>query len=95
MGQTHTVRGRATSVRRDNSGVLSVVYHSTEVVRVNPDGSVVLDSGGWRSFTTKARMNQAATQYGLGYRVYQKAFDWFVSFNGHELTFTDGMTLTR
>ena len=32
-------------------------YHSTDVVTFQPDGGVVLKSGGWRTVTTKERIN--------------------------------------
>jgi len=80
MSQTHKVGKTATTVTRYFTGELSVVYHRTEVVHVSGDGSIItLNNGGWRTNTTKLRMNQAANQYGLGYQVYQKDFSWFVS----------------
>ena len=38
----------------------------------------MLDTCGWKSATTKTRMNQAANQFGLPYRVYQKDYVWYV-----------------
>ena len=38
----------------------------------------MLNTGGWPTVTTKARMNQTANQYDLGFTVYQKDFNWFV-----------------
>jgi hypothetical protein len=82
----------ATSVSSTN-GRLSVRYHATEVVAADlSNGIVTLDSGGWHSYTTKARMNQASNQFGLGYTVAQKDHSWFVHVNGQTLPFTDGMT---
>lgn len=48
--------------------------HSTGVVRFRPDGTVTLDSGGWRSVTTKARINKFAP----GVQVYQRSGQWFM-----------------
>ena len=59
-------------------GVLCVVYHKTTVVEASPD-VVKLDTGGYRTATTKTRMNQAARQFDLGYTVRQKDYDWFVT----------------
>lgn len=58
-------------------GFTQVVYHSTPVVKFSAS-TIVLDSGGWQSATSKTRMNQAANQFGLGYNVFQKDWDWFV-----------------
>jgi hypothetical protein len=93
MGQTQRISGRATNVFTDDEGILNVVYHATHVVRSFPSGKIVLDTGGWRTVTTKARMNQAANQFKLGYSVFQKDFDWFVAWKGKTLSF-DERTIT-
>ena len=82
MASVHTVGSTATTVRR-NAGILSVVYHSTEVVRVDANGDITLNTGGWMTNTTKLRMNQASNQYGLGFQMYQKDHRWYVS-SGHD-----------
>ena len=74
-----------------------VTYHQTEVVRYHGGNEFTLDSGGWRTVTTKRRMNQAAQHWGRGFRVYQKAGEWFVSIfaadDGRDFQFRDGMTV--
>jgi len=72
----------------------NVKYHWTDVVKFD-HVRVILDSGGWRTPTTKTRMNQTSNQFGLGFRVFQKDFEWFVEFGGEVLPFIDGMTLDR
>lgn len=42
-------------VRRDDA--IAIRLHQTDVVTVFPDDSIKLDSGGWRTVTTKERMN--------------------------------------
>jgi hypothetical protein len=79
MGQMQRVGSRHTTVVRRADGVLRVTYHNTDVVTVHANGSITLDTGGWKSVTTKARMNQAANQYGLNFRVHQDDFAWFVT----------------
>ena len=61
-----------------------------------PRVDVILDSGGWRTPTTKLRMNQASRQFGLGFHVYQKNFDWFVDLprQNRTLPFEDGMVFS-
>ena len=49
---------------------------------------LTLDDGGWATSTTKTRMNQASRQFGLGYRVFQKDYDWFIEVNGEVIPFT-------
>lgn len=97
MGQTQRVSGRATRVSGTHPGqTLRVQYHDTVVVSRDANGLVTLDSGGYRTVTTKLRMNQTSNQYGLGYSVFQKAGDWFVCVGrdwDHRIPFTDGMTI--
>jgi hypothetical protein len=41
-------------------------------------------------------MNQAATQFGLGFGVYQRKGDWFVRLkDGNESPFFDGIRVPR
>lgn len=79
MAQTQRLGTHRTSVdyrKSDNSTF--VRYCWTDVVQFD-DHWITLDHGNWKTPTTKTRMNQAANQFGLGYNVYQKDFDWFVA----------------
>lgn len=87
MGQTQKIGSHKTEVFTDN-GFTTVVYHNTPVVKFNYD-KIILNHGGYTTFTTKTRMNQASNQFDLGYYVYQKNFDWFVSFNDKDLPFDE------
>lgn len=80
MAQTSICRGVATSVVCTN-GRITVVYHNTRVVDATPE-HIILDTGGWKTTTTKLRMNQASTQFNLGYTVYQQKGQWFVHYRG-------------
>ena len=80
MAQTSICRGIATSVVC-TTGRITVVYHNTRVVDVTPE-HITLDTGGWKTVTTKLRMNQASVQFNLGYTVYQQKGQWFVSYRG-------------
>ena len=82
-----------TSVRHEGCGMVAR-YHQTDIVKWGPN-HIRLNSNGWATSTTKQRMNQAASEYGLGYYVFQKNFDWFVSFFGQTIPFTDGMIIDR
>lgn len=76
MSQTRKVSGVKTSVRVVN-GETAVRYHSTDVVSFDCK-KITLRSGGYRTLTTKLRMNQASNQFDLGYSVYQKDGGWYV-----------------
>jgi hypothetical protein len=64
---------RATLVFRRGDGSITVDYHGTAIVRAYPDGTFILNSGGFRTSTTKGCLNTFSPA-----RVYQKAFRWFV-----------------
>ena len=92
MAQQSRLGTVATHVSRED-GVLTVRYHGTRVVEVYPNGKVILNSNGYRTSTTKTRMNQASTQFRLGFHVWQQNFAWFVDVDGHTLEFRDGMAI--
>jgi hypothetical protein len=50
----------ATRVIRRDANTIVVQYHNTDVVTYKADGRVILNSGGWKTPTTKARMNEFA-----------------------------------
>ena len=94
MPQMHKLSTYRTTVVEDGD-VLAVTYVSTAIVK--RDGNrITLNSGGWKSVTTKRKMNQAASQFALGYGVYQKCGKWFVILpTGNHVPFHDGMTFNR
>lgn len=72
-----------------------VKYHWTNVVSFNED-TITLNTGGFETNTTKTRMNQTSNQFDLGFRVYQKNFDWFVEYDGKTFEFlSNELTLER
>jgi hypothetical protein len=101
MGQQTTISryqtkvwttGTLTTVRLYETNVVSFFHDGILPFQVYHRDAVVLNSGGWRTVTTKSRMNQASNQYDLGYQVYQHNFQWFVR-TRHDgiLPFVDGM----
>lgn len=68
MAQTKRIGKVATKVYRGE--IDEVWYHDTCVVQVdNVNGTIRLYHGGWHTVTTQTRMNQAANQWNLPYRV--------------------------
>jgi len=78
-----------TTIRKENNKTI-VRYHNTDIVTIdwienykddpNPNmlGMITLNTGGWFTQTTKARMNQVSEVFNLGYRVFQKNYKWYV-----------------
>ena len=72
-----------------------VFFYDTPVVTFD-ENTIDLDHGGWRTHSTKVRMNQASQEFGLGYAVFQKDHEWFVDYRGEVHPFTsEELTLSR
>jgi hypothetical protein len=76
---------RATLVHRIDPERIAVQYHDTDVVTYHADGGVTLNSGGWRSQTTKERINEYAPVY-----LRQERGIWYLS---GDTVFQDGITI--
>lgn len=68
----------------DNSQAIRL--HNTDVITFNPDNSITLNSGGWRTLTTKDRISSYSTL-----RTRQDKGLWYV--NG--FLFYDGITFSK
>ena len=66
--------GTATTLHDGN-----MVYHDTMICESLGNGKTRLNSGGWRTATTKKRMNQYAEMMGHEWRLFQRDYEWFVS----------------
>lgn len=96
MSQTTEFRGVATTVHTHDRAVgleIVGVYHNTRVAVASPllpderglTKRITLNTGGWRTRTTKDRMNQFSAQFcGNAFRVYQDKGVWFVLVRGNE-----------
>ena len=70
-----------------------VRYHWTEVVKCNKD-VIILNTGGYHTQTTKRRMNQASDVFGLGFRVYQEDYMFYVDHKGKTYKFNHDNIVT-
>ena len=65
----------------------SVKYHDTIIFQLNRSNGVVkLNSDGWNTPTTKRRINQCFSQFGIDANLYQKNFEWYLVNNKGETT---------
>ena len=74
--------GNNTYLIRIDPETIGVKLHNTIVVKIHKNGTYTLNSGGWRTVTTKSRINEFCPV-----KVVQKKYEWFV---GDEL-FYDGI----
>ncbi len=79
----------STTIKYLDCGGYVVTYHQTEVVRLE-NGIITLDSGGYKTATTKKRMNKHTPD---SIQVYQEQGKWWVSTSLGYLDFKDGMTV--
>jgi hypothetical protein len=91
----HVSLGRKKATRFYSEDDFMVVQlYSTKVVKWN-NSKIILNSGGWQTQTTKARINQASWENNLGISVSQVDSNWYV-YKGYEvIPFVDGMTISR
>ncbi len=85
---------------RDNTrvlhtdGVAEVYLHGNKIAEVG-DTSLRLFDGGWRSNTTKSRLNAILKANGNGMEgIYQKDWQWYISHDGIVEEFESGMILS-
>ena len=84
--QSRKLANNTTLLRIDPS-TIAVKLHSTNVVTFHADGRIVFDSGGWKTPTTKERMNSYSPA-----RVSQSQGTWEITIDGRAANFADGIT---
>lgn len=79
-------------VPRDND--VAVKLHNTDVLTFCADGRIILNTGGWRTVTTKARINEYLPS---GWRVYSERGKWILHSgswgSGVKYDFAEGITI--
>jgi hypothetical protein len=80
-----------TKLERLDAERIGVRLHRTVVVEFRADGTTRLDSGGWRTVTTKERLNRYMPP---GYRIAATRRVWFLYWLGERVgEFSDGLVL--
>ena len=78
----------------DSTNCSSVFLHGHNIATVDHSTNAVkVSSCGWQTVTTKSRLNAILSEVKYGCSVFQKNFDWYVSFRGQTQDFMDGMIL--
>ena len=71
-----------------------VLLHGHQIATVDHDTNAVkVSSCGWQTVTTKSRLNAILSEVKYGCSVFQKQWNWYVSFRGQTQDFIDGMIL--
>ena len=76
------------------SNCSSIYLHGHQIATVDHNlKAVKLSSCGYTTNTTKSRLNAILDEVKYGCKVFQKNWDWFVSYNDQTTLFRDGMIL--
>ena len=77
-----------------NTNCSSIYLHGHRIATLcHETKAVKIDSCGYTTNTTKSRLNAILDEVKYGCRVFQKQWDWFVSYNNQTASFWDGMIL--
>ena len=77
-----------------NTNCSSIYLHGHLIATVDHNlKAVKLSSCGYQTVTTKSRLNAILQEVKYGCNVFQKNWNWFVSYNDHTASFWDGMIL--
>lgn len=76
-GGSRVVKKR-TTYEKSGESVIFTLYH-TPIVTVTLN-SIILNTGGYRTVTTKRRMNEISKEAGLGFSVYAIRGSWYVHY---------------
>ena len=78
----------------DSTNCSSVYLHGHQIATLDHSTKALkLSSCGYETVTTKSRLNAFLDEVKYGCKVFQKQFDWFVSYNNQTQSFFDGMIL--
>jgi len=67
---------------------VAIKLHDTDVVTFAPSGAIILNTGGWKTVTTKDRINSFSP-----YKVYSDRGTWFAHIGEKRVPFADGVTI--
>ena len=97
MAITHKTDWSSSNTRveyNNLSNCSSIYLHGHQIATVDHNlKAVKLSSCGYTTNTTKSRLNAILDEVKYGCKVFQKNWDWFVSYNDQTASFWDGMIL--
>ena len=83
-----------TVVFNDSTNCSQVFLHGHNIATLDHNTQALkLSSCGYETNTTKSRLNAILEEVKYGCKVFQKNWNWFVSYNNQTASFWDGMVL--
>ena len=81
-------------VYNESTNCSSVYLHGHQIATLDHNTQALkLDSCGYQKVTTKSLLNAILDEVKYGAKVYQKNWNWFVSFRQSKTSFFDGIVL--
>lgn len=80
--------GRNTRLFRRENGAIAIRLYDTDIVVVNKDNSIELYTGGFRTVTTKERINRF-----IPCTLFQKNHQWYIGSYDNSIPFYEGIKL--
>ena len=85
---------RNTRLTEYTDGRRTLRLHATDIITWKPDGTKILNSGGYKTRTTKERLNAYINLNSTtNFWIYQRHGTWYIQDGDKTLEFTDGMEL--
>ena len=92
--KTNWAGSNTTVSYNDSTNCSSVYLHGHQIATLDHSTNALkLSSCGYETVTTKSRLNAILEEVKYGCKVFQKKFEWFVSYNNQTQSFFDGMIL--
>ena len=80
----------------ENTDCSSVYLHGHQIATLDHKNQALkLSSCGYQTVTTKSRLNAILDEVKYGAKLFQKQFDWYLSYNNQTVDFWDGMILAE
>ena len=83
--------GANTTIRREDNGDFVIRLYGTDILTYHPDDTITINTGGYRTVTTKARINAFLSPKA---ELYAKRGKWYIRSGSGVYPFEDGATLT-
>jgi hypothetical protein len=90
-GKEERKLGNNTIVHKLDDQTVAIMYHRTNILKINQENVVTINTGGWETTTTKDRLNQFLGCRGFG--IFQKKGVWYITGNDHTVEYEDGMRI--
>ena len=89
QGRNHKSKKLANNTYAERcSDSINIILYNTDIIKYFPDGRIVLDSGNYKTVTTKDRINQFSPV-----DIRQEKSKWYIMYNDRESVFYDGITV--